>query len=53
MRERLRAVEVVAVVVFAVRKRRRAVRSVGLLVAAESPRGAEQMGWVEKGEEAG
>ena len=49
-RERPRAVEIVAVVVFAVRKGRRVVWSVGLLVSAESPRGTKQMGWVEKGE---
>ena len=47
----MRAVEVAAAVASAVR-RRRAVRSVESLVAAESPRGAERMGWVEKGEEA-
>ena len=41
MQERLRAVEIVAVVAFAARKQRRVVWSVGLLVAAESLRGTK------------
>ena len=49
MRETPRAVEVVAVVASAVKKRRHAVRSEGSLVAAESPRGTERMGWVARG----
>ena len=50
--EAAKAVEVVTLAASAAKKRRRrAVQSAGSLVAGECPRGAAQMGWVEKGEE--